>query len=202
MLQTFSFQFKSISTYRAELMGLAAIGILMCHAAPNGVHLPAFVMQLFGLGQIGVSLFFFLSGLGLYFSLSSSPDRQVRSWYRKRFVRILIPYSLIYAPALLLECIQTGHTGWYYIYKFSTIAYWFGDGGCWFIALIVPLYLIAPVWKRCLDRVKYSVVPTVILVGGLLWVDAAVAYPGPGAFSQGVFFFLGMWLAPYVMGGG
>ena len=58
-----------ISKFRSELMGLATIGILMCHAHPNGVNLPFPLDNIFGLGQMGVMLFFFLSGIGLSFSL-------------------------------------------------------------------------------------------------------------------------------------
>ena len=58
-----------LSKYRTELMGFSAIGILMCHATGNNVAMPSVLWQICSLGQIGVSIFFLLSGMGMYYSL-------------------------------------------------------------------------------------------------------------------------------------
>lgn len=52
-----------------ELMGLATIGVLICHAVGNHVSLPESIRILFCFGQTGNSLFMLLSGFGLFYSL-------------------------------------------------------------------------------------------------------------------------------------
>ena len=200
-MQNVTFDLSLISKYRSSLMGIATIGIIMCHAAPNGVNLPPLLKSVFGLGQLGVDLFFFLSGFGLFYSLSK-PYNSAWEWYRKRFLRIFVPYLIIYAPALLLICIQNAKPWWYYFYNLSTISLWFNDGGCWFIAMLVPLYLVAPLWKRVLDNTKYTVIPTVIICIAIFSIGYVLVPYLSGYLNQVLFFFIGMAVAKYVAGGG
>lgn len=60
-----------ISTFRKELMGIATILILICHAPGNGIYMPKYLEYLIVQGQIGVDIFLFLSGMGLWFSLTN-----------------------------------------------------------------------------------------------------------------------------------
>ena len=62
----------SISKYRTELMGLATIFILICHSPINGIQMPKYLEYTIVQGQIGVDLFLFLSGMGLWFSLTKT----------------------------------------------------------------------------------------------------------------------------------
>lgn len=91
------FNLNLISKFRTELMGLSALGIIACHAAPNGVYLPSPLYQLAAFGQLGVIIFFFLSGMGVFYSLSQF-EGSVWKWYKRRFLRIGIPYSLLAIP--------------------------------------------------------------------------------------------------------
>ncbi len=64
------FSLHKISEYRTELMGLSAMLILICHAAGNDLAMPHYLRLLIAQGQIGVDIFLFLSGMGLFHSLS------------------------------------------------------------------------------------------------------------------------------------
>lgn len=64
-----NFELDAISKYRMELMGVSTIFILICHAAGNNVFMPKWLMYMVAQGAIGVDLFLFLSGMGLYYSL-------------------------------------------------------------------------------------------------------------------------------------
>lgn len=64
------FNLNLISKYRAELMGVSTLLILICHAAGNDVFMPSWLMYVVAQGQLGVDIFLFLSGMGLYYSLS------------------------------------------------------------------------------------------------------------------------------------
>lgn len=50
----------SINKYRKQLMGIAAIGVLLVHSR-NIIVLPKSVSELFSYGGIGVYIFVFLS---------------------------------------------------------------------------------------------------------------------------------------------
>ena len=68
-------------------MGFSAVGIIMCHACGNNVAMPTILWQICSLGQIGVSMFFFLSGMGMYYSLCKKRGG-VRVVYGKCYVTI------------------------------------------------------------------------------------------------------------------
>ena len=145
MQKVLRFNLGIISKYRDELMGAATIGILMCHAPHYGVNLPFHLNSLLGIGQMGVLLFFFLSGVGMYYSTQKLENsaKSVGIWYKKRFIKLLIPYIIIYGLAL---CILTGRGGYgftlrEYLYRLSTLSYWFGDGGVWLLWLKTPVWL-------------------------------------------------------------
>ena len=67
-----------ISKYRTQLMGIAAILILVCHAPGNNVLMPQFLLKLCEQGQYGVDIFPFFIGcrFELFYAKSeSSKDR-------------------------------------------------------------------------------------------------------------------------------
>lgn len=200
-MKTISFNLGLISKYRTALMGMATIGILMCHAPSNGVNLPFHLNSILALGQMGVMIFFLVSGIGLYYS-----TRQVKysaggiaAWYRKRFVRLFVPYLIIYAPALYISMSDSLSFNWGgYLWNLATISYWIDKTGCWFVDILVPIYLLTPLWSRLLEKTSYPIVPTAIVFAVMMSVDNAYA----SAFHQAAFFFVGFWLGRYVRQGG
>ena len=90
-------ELANISRYRGELMGIAMIFIFLFHVA-----LPRYNM-FFGLrriGNIGVDMFLFLSGVGLWFSWMKHPS--VKRFFKRRYLRVypawLIISCLYYIP--------------------------------------------------------------------------------------------------------
>ena len=72
-------EWASLSRYRGVLMGIAIIMIVLFHVA-----LPR-SSAFFGLkrmGNMGVDIFFFLSGIGLWFAWTKRPE--VLHFYRRR----------------------------------------------------------------------------------------------------------------------
>ena len=101
----FNANLSDLSAYRTQLMGIATLMIIICHANAYHVLLPRFLASLFVWGNFGVDIFLFLSGIGLYYSLSKRNTHKKDdyiSFYKKRGVRIYIPYIIIYVPYCLI----------------------------------------------------------------------------------------------------
>ncbi|MBP3383463.1 MAG: acyltransferase [Tidjanibacter sp.] len=130
-------------------MGIAALGILLCHASGNGVQLPSVLNYIFGLGNFGVDLFLLLSGFSMYHSLRYFPKSEsIVCWYNKRFFRLLVPYLILSVPYWAYICILENASITDFLYYVSTAVYWIEHRGAWFIALIIPLYLLSPIFMR------------------------------------------------------
>ena len=80
-LRTSFFDLSLFSCFRTELMGFATILILLCHIQSSGIEVSAVVGKLLSYGNLGVEIFFFLSGVGMYYSLSK--NNNFFSWYKK-----------------------------------------------------------------------------------------------------------------------
>ena len=72
-----SYQKHSISTkisllskHRNALMGIAILWVMLYHLYDYTDALPSLVRGIIGIGYGGVDMFLFLSGFGLYYSLS------------------------------------------------------------------------------------------------------------------------------------
>ena len=85
-----------ISKYRALLMGVAILLILFCHLDVSQSHHSVEHTRLAGIlqtGSVGVDIFLFLSGIGLYYSYTKN-KLPYWTFEKKRLLRI-IPYYLI-----------------------------------------------------------------------------------------------------------
>lgn len=144
--------FSSISKYRGQLMGIAIILIVLFHV---NVWRTSPFYGLHRLGNIGVDIFFFLSGIGLWFAWTKNPS--LSHFYRRRFVRIY-PAWLIIATLFYLSD-YLGRQ------KFSSsIAdllgdvlinwdFWLHDElTFWYIPATLLLYVVAPFYMMLLRR--------------------------------------------------
>ena len=171
-----SFELLDISCYRGELMGLSAIFILICHSIAY-VDMPKVLFYALSFGNVGVDLFLFLSGMGLWYSLRK---RQVtlKRWYFVRYKRILVPYLFIIIPITfiryefgLLNNMDLG-----YIIRFiSTIQFWINHNGAWFIAALIPLYFMAPGFYSLLRRYgNKAAIAMILLFYAILFIPKSL----------------------------
>lgn len=164
-----------LSRHRGPLMGLAILSVMLFH-----VYCPR-TSPLFGLwrmGNIGVDVFLFVSGIGLWYAWSGNP--QTWSFLRRRFVRIYPTWLLV--------------AGWFYISAWikgagrSTdivnligditinIDFWRHDElTFWYMPAIMALYLVAPLLLRLLSRDSAW---SVLVVVAVVWCFA-VAWVRP-----------------------
>ena len=149
-------ELKNISRFRAEHMGMAMLFVILFHVA-----LPRNDM-FFGLrrmGNIGVDMFLFLSGIGLWFSWSKLKIDSV-AVFRKEYLRFYARrLKRIYPVWLIIACL-------YYIPRFDGIDWTdlFGDIlinwdfwkrdelTFWYIPATMMLYLFAPPYMELTRR--------------------------------------------------
>lgn len=151
-----------LSTYRTQLMGLAAIMILCCHAESDGVSMHRSISWLLQWGNYGVDLFLLLSGCGMFFSLRRT--HSIGKWYKKRYSRILIPYVIISSVYFVYYCIVNNLGVFDYILLLSTIGFWTDHIGAWFVALLIPLYAVTPLYDILYVKTKYKGMLTITLI--------------------------------------
>ena len=150
-------ELANISRYRGELMGTAMLFVILFHV---GLPREDAFFGLRRMGNIGVDIFLFLSGMGLWFSWTKQPS--FRHFYLRRFLRIipawLLIASLYYIPDYLnLEI--TGHRGHStnFIDLIGDITinwdFWLHDElTFWYIPAIMFLYLVSPLYMSLIIK--------------------------------------------------
>lgn len=160
-------ELTNISRYRGELMGMAMIFIILFH-----VSLPQSDM-FFGLrrmGNIGVDMFLFLSGIGLWFSWTKNPS--CKHFFKRRYLRIyptwLVMASLYYIPRFRGGDIMA----WIDLIGDITINwdFWLHDElTFWYIPATMMLYLFAPAYMELIRKHPiYRWLPVVMIMWCIL----------------------------------
>lgn len=92
------------STYRTTLMGVAILGVLTSHFF-TFAHLPFSNIFTDLLGKtwllVYIEGFLFLSGFGIFFSMSKKGN--VKDFYKRRFLRLMVPYLLFTVPYFIFQ---------------------------------------------------------------------------------------------------
>ena len=114
-----TFKLQHISYFRSELMGFAILWIMAFHFDFMQIPILPNITQY---GYAGVEIFMFVSGFGIFYSLSEKGNN-LFNFYKKRIMRIFPAYYLIG----ILDSIFVFHDNLFtYLFRFSTIGYWFG----------------------------------------------------------------------------
>ena len=150
-------------------MGWAAIFVIACHAVQYGVSFPPILRRILGFGNLGVDIFLLLSGLGCYYSLCKKTT--YRKWIRKRLIRIAVPYLVIHLILLLFEIPLNKWNFWDWLYYMSTIKFWIAHKGDWFVALLIPLYIITPLLWKLFNINKFRTFIFLLLSAFLLFLS-------------------------------
>ena len=151
--------FEIISKYRGLLMGIAIISILIFHYTEDcqiaKYHYEGLIkIYKACVGSSGVDIFLLLSGLGLYYSFKKNSN--TKEFYKKRFIRVLIPYFLVATPAILINSLAIQNTGIVSALKELSFISLFTEGKVWFwyIFFICVCYLIFPYIFKVFDTSK------------------------------------------------
>lgn len=134
------------SKYRNQLFGIAIISIVFLHYCQGLKNQSFLTIQYQNIvASIGVEIFVFLSGMGLFYSMSK--NNKVISFYKRRFVRIIPTYLLVSIVTLALHDFFYDHGG---IKAFLDDIFFVtyitkGMSLYWFVGFIICMYLIYPV---------------------------------------------------------
>lgn len=144
---------------RNELFGLSIITIIIFHyfedvgnsQITGALHAAARVYT-FLIGSAGVEFFLFLSGMGLFYSMSRSP--KILSFYKKRLLRVVPAYLLIGTAGWIALDILIEYKGIRALVRdLSTLSFWLsGERLVWYISFILLMYLLFPLVFRLLDN--------------------------------------------------
>lgn len=138
--------FAQVSYYRTSLMGLAMLWIIFAHS-PITIALPLLIKFPFcNLGYGGVDLFLFLSGFGIYCSLTK--DNDIGNFFKKRIVRFLpiIPILILY---FILAKITVFHT----IIGYLTLEnFWLDKRNFGFLSYAFLCYTLSPIFVDILNK--------------------------------------------------
>lgn len=144
-------QWSSLSKYRSELMGLAMLFILLFHV--GGRHNETLAYCFSRCGNVGVDIFLFLSGIGLWFAWSKGTS--LKQFYWRRYIRVypawLIIACLYFIPLYIngkMDLAETCMNITYY-HGFWTV---YNELHFWYIPAIMTLYTVAPAYMTLLNR--------------------------------------------------
>ncbi len=158
-------QINLVSKYRTKLMGIAAVGILAIHSIDYGIPYNNLLRNILHMGLHGVDMFLLLSGLGLYYAMQKKTS--LVTFYKKRLFRVLLPYIIMAIPLLAISNMLSGNTPLQYVLDVSTLSYWMSRRGAWYVAMLIPLYLIYPFIYKLISKSKSQMIILLVIVSGL-----------------------------------
>lgn len=144
------FRLESISEYRSEIYGISIFWIMLFHLNESHYYTPwedntvfHYILNVIKIGNMGVDIFLFLSGICLYFSFVRNPD--VLNFIKKRLSRIMYPLFLTSGILWLWYLITRQISFWGFTNRIFLVQYWISDDSqVWFASLIIILYLLYP----------------------------------------------------------
>ncbi|MBQ5560816.1 MAG: acyltransferase [Lachnospiraceae bacterium] len=175
-----------ISKYRAQLMGIAVIIISIFHSSI--VHTNDAVDYVCFIGDMGVDIFFFLSGLGMYYALRKNPT--LKEFYWKRIVRIVPVWFVVNLYVLLDSAnFKLQNIKPLLFFKLITgLSFWLD---CtfyfWYIPAQLMFYFITPLFMKYYRESKRKA-----FVGfGIIWL--VLVFLAVGTHNLGYCIFLFRW---------
>ena len=195
--------YRILSKYRSELMGVAMLWVMFFHASDLDMGHPLLEwIRAAGFG--GVDIFILLSAMGLVLSLSKKEQDYV-SFMHRRMERILPAYYTVALPYTLFLILYKGVFWSALVWNTTLLYYWMRSSGAfnWYVAGIMTFYAVTPFCFRKLRDAgnREKLVGIGVLCSFLLcqlfvregyWYIVDVAYRVP-------VFFLGLLLGFYVL---
>ena len=155
--------YSLISKHRTSIMGAASLWIIIFHTWKHvfsDIRIIRFIENfVVRIGFSGVDIFFFLSGIGLVYSIR---NKSLGEFYYRRLKRIIFPFVFVG----VLHIIFNGWTVGKFVKAVSCYSFFFENiyTFLWFIPAIITLYMVFPFYNRLLQKSKNPVVFTCIVL--------------------------------------
>lgn len=189
---------NAFSRTRSYLFGLAAFSIIAFHYSydvwnnlemgnitiGDSLFYPVFFAYYALIRSVGVEVFLFLSGMGLYYSYSRDPDPG-RFW-KKRFSRILIPYLLCAGPYWIIRDVFLRDEGIVRALEDFCFITFFTEGQhmIWFVCFMIFGYAFYPLIYRFLYETKNTRTHAAILLAAGILLPVLYYLTMHGAFVK------------------
>ena len=200
-----SIDLSLVSKYRTQLMGVAAIFIILCHTSFyfGGKVQTLYSIYVNQMMQCGVDIFLLLSGLGCYFSYAKNPS--IKLFLKKRLIRIAVPFIIFFLFYFVVDCLLFHNSIKKFFLNYSIITFFTnGELNTWFVAAILLLYLFFPFIYKIINKSQslffICIAISVVLVLLPFWKEL----PKPLPVIREIFlcripaFFVGTWIGKSV----
>lgn len=169
-----------INDARVILFGIAAFLVVFFHTSkldymeiiniPILSNLMCFVQKI---GNCGVDIFLFLSGIGLYYSLSKN---SILKFYKNRLVKIMPIYLIVLIIYSFFVVEMRYHNN---IIKslFGLPFYLDGVRDGWYIAFIMPMYLIFPLIYKIMKKYDIYALFVMLFISVLCNLSLSLVLP-------------------------
>lgn len=159
----------NVDSRRTEILGIAVIMVLCVHFI-SIARIPEVLRKILGIGSSGIYIFAFLSGRGLTKSLLNNKSIHLKEFYYRRFMKVGLPYLLISAVWLTIRWIIIDFKPVDFILDISTISFWTSHRGAWYVAFLIPVYILFPFYSKWVSVNKKRVCYVLICIILLLFV--------------------------------
>ena len=143
---------NEILKYRSVWLGIAMLWTIWYH---SGIHSSfSLLSNIKQVGYGGVDIFLFASGVGCYFSLDK--NQNIGSFVKRRFLRLGPTYFCFMLIWVIYKIIMAHIPAQAILGNLLGIQDLTGRGNGfnWYISALVILYLLAPYFKICADKVS------------------------------------------------
>ena len=162
-------ELQNISRYRGELMGAAMLFVILFHV---GLPREDAFYGLRRIGNIGVDMFLFLSGVGLWFSWTKHPS--LKHFFTRRYLRIYPAWLIIACLFYIPDFISSRQFSTNVIDLLGDVLinwdFWLHDElNFWYIPATMMLYLFAPAYMQLIIKHPvYRWLPVVMIMWCIL----------------------------------
>jgi peptidoglycan/LPS O-acetylase OafA/YrhL len=193
------------------LRAVAALSVLAYHWRNDHSSINGVFGKLVGHGNVGVSLFFLISGFLLYRPYVTgrtdrAPTPTTRGFYERRLLRIVPAYWVALTVIAIYPGLPLFGSDWWRMYFFAQIydphtVFTIGIGAAWSLCIEVTFYALLPVyaysvrrvlknsrsWRAVLAEIGVLIILALASVGFHQWIhdqgaDATLAFTLPGTF--------------------
>lgn len=173
MAEIKTLDYSVLSKRRNDLFGISIVTIVIFHYCLLS-KLAAAKIYIALVGSVGVPIFLILSGMGLFFSMSRNAS--LKDFYKKRLVRVLIPYAIVACVHFFVRYILIEGKSFVDFLKgvFFIDFITKGDSQFWFIALVLIMYVFFPLMFRLFKSGKLNFLKLVLLVGAVVACNFAL----------------------------